>query len=55
VQKDPVCGMDVDTNKAEDTSTYQGKSYYFCSEDCKNKFDKNPAQYAGGQKKEPAA
>jgi len=44
-QKDPVCGMDVDPNKASATSQKQGKTYYFCSESCKQKFDKNPAQY----------
>jgi len=53
VQKDPVCGMSVDTNDAE-RSTYQGRTYYFCSEDCKTKFDKNPAQFTSKQK-EPAA
>lgn len=53
MQKDPVCGMSVDTNDAEN-STYQGKTYYFCSEDCKTKFDKKPAQFTSKQK-EPAA
>jgi P-type Cu+ transporter len=53
VQKDPVCGMSIDPNDAE-SSTHQGKTYYFCSEDCKTKFDKQPAQYANKQK-EPAA
>lgn len=45
-QKDPVCGMSVDTNKAAATSQNAGKTYYFCSESCKQKFDKNPTQYA---------
>ena len=45
--------MSVDTNDAE-SSTYQGKTYYFCSEDCKTKFDKKPAQFTSKQK-EPAA
>jgi Cu+-exporting ATPase len=44
-QKDPVCGMSVDTNNAEATSQKKGKTYYFCSEECKKKFDKHPAQY----------
>ena len=44
--KDPVCGMQVDENKAAGQSTYQGKTYYFCSQGCKAKFDSNPAQYA---------
>ena len=42
---DPVCGMSVDQNSAEATSTYKGKTYYFCSEDCKEIFDKEPDEY----------
>ena len=47
--KDPVCGTDVSINKAEKSgrkSTYQGKVYYFTSDECKEQFDKNPARYA---------
>ncbi len=43
--KDPVCGMQVEESTAEDTATYQGKTYYFCSEDCKEQFEDNPQQY----------
>jgi YHS domain-containing protein len=48
--KDPVCGMQVDVKTAVAaglTSVYKGTTYYFCSEDCKKKFDKEPAKYAG--------
>jgi len=48
LSKDPVCGGDVSINKAEKTgrkSTYQGKTYYFSSDECKEKFEKNPKQY----------
>ena len=44
--KDPVCGMQVDENKAPATSSYQGKQYSFCGQDCKNKFDRDPQYYA---------
>jgi YHS domain-containing protein len=47
MQKDPVCGMQVDPQKAAGKSEYQGKTYYFCSAGCKKKFDANPSQYAG--------
>ncbi|MDI3548277.1 MAG: hypothetical protein PWR10_1929 [Halanaerobiales bacterium] len=30
--KDPVCGMEVDPDKAAATYDYQGKTYYFCAE-----------------------
>ncbi len=29
--KDPVCGMQVDKEKAAATSVYKGKTYYFCN------------------------
>lgn len=47
MQKNPVCGMQVDPQKAAGKSEYEGKTYYFCSAGCKKKFDANPAQYAG--------
>jgi YHS domain-containing protein len=43
--KDPVCGMNVDEKKAAGSSTYTGKTYYFCSASCKTDFDKNPSKY----------
>ena len=38
--KDPVCGMEIDTKDAAGTTEYQGQTYYFCSPNCKNAFDK---------------
>lgn len=43
--KDPSCGMDVDPAEsvaAGNTETYQGKTYYFCSPSCRDKFHKDP-------------
>ena len=37
--KDPVCGMEVLDSGI--TVEYQGKTYYFCSEGCKEKFLKS--------------
>ena len=48
-QRDPVCGMEVDQQDAAATSEYQGKTYSFCSQRCKEKFDQNPQQYVKGQ------
>ena len=45
MEKDPVCGMNVDPAKAAGTSEYNGKTIYFCAPGCKRKFDANPAQY----------
>ena len=46
---DPVCGMQIDSEKAAGKSEYQGQTYYFCSEDCKKSFDANPKQYVKAQ------
>lgn len=46
MHKDPICGMDVDPAEAAGKSEYKGKTYYFCSTGCKEKFDANPSQYA---------
>jgi YHS domain-containing protein len=42
---DLVCGMIVDPKTAEFSSTYEGKTYYFCSQMCKDEFDKTPASF----------
>ncbi len=45
--KDPVCGMEVD-EKAKLRSSYNGKTYVFCSASCKQSFDKRPESYVKG-------
>jgi YHS domain-containing protein len=40
----PVCNMEVDMSTGLKTE-YQGHSYYFCSENDKNKFIGNPEKY----------
>jgi PKD repeat protein len=42
---DVVCKMVIDKRTAEFKSEYKEKTYYFCSADCKQKFDKNPVKY----------
>jgi Cu+-exporting ATPase len=42
---DPVCGMSVDPATARQQADYQGKTYYFCCDGCKGKFEANPDQY----------
>jgi len=43
--KDPICGMNVAEKTARFKSTYQGKTYYFCSPSCKEDFDKTPSKF----------
>lgn len=44
--RDPICGMDVDPATAAGSSTYKGKTYYFCAPGCKKEFDEDPEKYA---------
>ena len=39
MERDVVCGMQVDPAKAAARSEYNGKTYYFCSSSCKIKFE----------------
>lgn len=43
---DPVCGMQVDDEKAAERTAFQASTFYFCSPACKVKFDEKPQQYA---------
>jgi YHS domain-containing protein len=42
---DPVCNMEVDAEDAEFTTELDGKTYYFCSESCKEEFESDPEEY----------
>ena len=44
--KDPVCEMDIDPATAAASEEYEGKTYYFCSEACHQRFVAAPEQYA---------
>jgi YHS domain-containing protein len=41
---DPVCGMSVDRHKAM-TMELDGKTLYFCSNDCRHAFASDPRKY----------
>ncbi len=42
--KDLVCGMEV-SEESEYKSNVDNTLYYFCSKECKDKFDNNPLKY----------
>lgn len=46
----PVSGEEITKAEAKGSYEYEGKTYYFCCEDCKEKFMKDPEKYL--QKKE---
>ena len=43
--KDPVCGMEIEAEKAFAKREHEGHTFYFCSQDCVNKFDADPHKY----------
>src|SRR6266699_2001254 len=44
-EKDLVCGMSVDPAKAAGKVQYGGKTYYFCSARCVERFSKEPEKF----------
>jgi len=42
-----VCDMIV-SKKAHFATKFKGKNYYFCCNDCKSAFEKNPYKYVLG-------
>src|SRR6266568_762535 len=44
-EKDPVCGMSVEPAKAAGKVQYGGKTYYFCSARCAERFSKEPEKF----------
>jgi YHS domain-containing protein len=45
--KDPVCGMEVAPSATAKQTVYRGISYYFCSEQCLQRFLAKPLLYVG--------
>jgi Cu+-exporting ATPase len=45
MERDPVCGMQVDPASARAKAEYGGKSYFFCCAGCAKKFEAAPEQY----------
>jgi P-type Cu+ transporter len=45
MERDPVCGMNVDTEKAKARLEHDGKSYYFCGAGCAKKFEQAPERF----------
>ena len=43
--KDLVCGMEIDKDESAASYDYQGKTFHFCSEGCRNEFTNSPGVY----------
>ncbi len=51
---DPVCGMSVDPHTAKYRAEHAGRTYYFCSDGCRKKFEADPAKYLDKDRKAAA-
>jgi Cu+-exporting ATPase len=54
VAKDPVCGMDVDPHTAKYRAEHAGRTWYFCSGRCRDRFMAAPESFLG-ERPAPAA
>jgi Cu+-exporting ATPase len=45
VERDPVCGMSVEPERAAAHIEHGGRSYYFCSTGCARRFEQAPEKY----------
>jgi YHS domain-containing protein len=45
--RDPVCGMEVQKSSTALISDHFGRTFHFCSEQCRKLFDINPNKYVG--------
>ena len=43
--KDPVCGMEIESENAFAKREHDGRTFYFCSQDYVSKFDADPHKY----------
>src|SRR4029077_4066041 len=48
MERDPVCGMNVEPEKARAKVEHGGKSYFFCSAGCAKRFEQAPEQFLLG-------
>ncbi len=45
MEKDFVCGMEIDEKKSGSRFDFKGKTYHFCSEECRDKFKESPERF----------
>ena len=45
VIRDPVCGMTVDPKAGKPSLDYHGRTFHFCCDGCRKKFEATPENY----------
>jgi Cu+-exporting ATPase len=51
MERDPVCGTELMPGHEEAEFEYQGRTYHFCSRECRDLFAKKPSEYLKAQTK----
>jgi P-type Cu+ transporter len=46
--RDPVCGMEIDPHTTVHRAEHRGRTYYFCSSGCRDRFAASPSAYVAG-------
>ena len=52
---DPVCGMQIDTEKAVAQEDHEDQTFFFCSAQCHRLFKASPERYMGRQRPGPGS
>ena len=53
--KDPVCGMTVDPARSKHKAEHEGRTFYFCSNGCREKFIADPGRFLAAAPAAPPA
>jgi YHS domain-containing protein len=51
--KDPVCGREVDRSTTPWKASVAQRDFFFCSDQCRRDFEKDPARYGVAVESEP--
>jgi len=47
MERDPVCGMEVEDIPDAPRVVYDGRTHVFCSESCRERFEEAPQEFVG--------
>ena len=45
MNRDPVCGMELEPDEEAASADHEGRTYVFCSDECRRRFEQEPARY----------
>jgi len=50
--RDPVCGTIVEEGNLTPSCTHLGEQFFFCCEDCRQAFEKDPSRYMAAYRRQ---